>query len=45
MQTSKITVEVVKSTEKAHLVRFESREGWVQRRWLGADNTARETLN
>lgn len=36
----RIPIQIVKSTPKAHLVAdSEGRQGWIQKRWLGADNT------
>lgn len=39
-QDKSTSVEVVRSTDKAHLVRdAEGREAWIQKRWLRADGT------
>lgn len=41
---AKVKVEIVKSTEKAHLVKSEDgRECWIQKRWLSADSMVNET--
>ena len=40
---SRVEVEIIRSTAKAHLVRAaDGREGWIQRRWLAADGTVGE---
>lgn len=36
---SRIQVQIVRSTAKAHLISAEGKEGWIQARWLKADGT------
>jgi len=35
----RITVEIVRTTEKAHLISAEGKQGWIQKRWLDASST------
>lgn len=32
-------LEIIKSTKKAHLIKIDGIEFWIQKRWLKADNT------
>jgi len=44
MAAKKIQVEIVRSTAKAHLVKDSTgREGWIQARWLSAENMVSHT--
>ena len=39
---NRIKVEIEKSTSKAHLITADGRKAWIQKRWLGDDETVSE---
>lgn len=43
MKTTRQQVEIVRSTEKAHLIAANGQQGWIQKKWLAADGTVSST--